>query len=307
MNGRCYRWCDCHTLDDGSGSWLQGPMLRRHWECADAHRKKMLRLKLVGAHALGFVVAIIIGLIAGTLGGCSQPPAETLRLDLAPGPGVLRVVGLNVAGGYSAAYRTAAANTQQRAFLQALQPDVVCYQEAWGPTAQWQTQYAPGPGWWRGDALETVDGQPSGVAVWVRQGLSVGDSWVVPVDWEKHPRDALMVKVANVLVSCAHLDTGSSANRRREVDQIYAATAVVGTNGQPLTPAEPELVVGDMNDSDGQATTQARQYAEPLTPIGDDMQAWSRTGGAGGLAVTHGTSALVSDHPYGVVAEIPSP
>jgi endonuclease/exonuclease/phosphatase family metal-dependent hydrolase len=245
--------------------------------------------------ALAFTCAL--GLLG--FGGCSAPAAP-LRLDLAPAPGTVRVVSLNVAGGFSASYRTAAAGAQQRAFLAALQPDAVCYQEAWGAVAGWQAQYAPGPGWWRGDALEQVAGQPSGVAVWVRQGVAVGDSWTVPLKWEEHPRDAILVAAGGILLACAHLDTGTSDNRVREVEQVYAATEVQG----PYVRA-PELFVGDMNDF-GDVIARGAD-AEALTPVGTYDQAWSRVGGAAALVPTHGTDALVSDHTYAVVADVPLP
>jgi endonuclease/exonuclease/phosphatase family metal-dependent hydrolase len=234
--------------------------------------------------------AVALCLAVGCAAGSPPLPESSA---LVPGAR-LRVVSLNVAGGAGPRWRTAEAHAEQRAYLAAIDPDVVCLQEVRGsPAPYWHAD-----GWSRFWSEGPIDGEPSGIALWVRSGLRQGESWVVPVDFAATwARAAIFVEVEGVRVACTHLDAGPAAAvadiRRRDLEEIYAYP--------------PDLLVGDMNDLTDTVGSTAGKYAASLTPMGSIDQAWSRIGGSARLALTYGEDKLVSDHTFAVIAEVELP
>lgn len=261
-----------------------------------------------------------------------------LALTLASGcdhrAGGLRVLSLNLAGGFDRGqYRTPEARAAQREFIAAQAPDVVLAQEYTdydagqfddsGTILRAYTEAIPGV-----DAYDQTRQIPTGVAIWVRPGLRVLESWEVQLDYgdgagghDPNPRTSLLAKVQApsgdaVTIADVHLSTGGDAymtdiRRTQLLETLAVDPDVVG--------GDFNVVADKMSDTmpDGNTRSWMRVAADaigssPLRSIsgdGCDDQIWARSGhGAAdsgrGLVPTGGANALVSDHPYAALAEV---
>jgi len=229
----------------------------------------------------------------------------------------IRAVTLNIANG--AGMITAADRARQSAFLAALAPDVVGMQEVevgvthsgGGNTAVQSTATMGGSVVFAGCASVDAYGRlgsgtgQAGVALWVRTGLTIVDSWMVPVDWELSanggdgwPRCTLVAHVVgeghDFTVAVSHLMVGSNADiRRRELQEsIAGGVDILLMDANALG----DEIARDM------ATSPMSLCSGPLFP-GCVDQAWTRDACSGRLVPTHGAS----DHPYAALAEVAVP
>lgn len=246
----------------------------------------------VGFGQLAVLAAALI-LLLWVLSGCTCSVQGIDPQPIGPFTCNLRVMSLNVAGGFDARYQTDAAHEAQRAFIAAQNPDIVFLQEAVGNPMV----YAPDVGGTMMSAIEgkLPDGQTIGNATWVRAGIKVRDHWDVPLDFGgQWQRWATVVKVfGSHLIMGTHLDSGADSGDTMRLHQLAMATV-----------DNPEVAVGDFNML-ADVMPHAMDGYVNLLRNGTIDQAWSRIGGTATLIPTHGEAALVSDHPYAVVANIP--
>lgn len=260
-----------------------------------------------------------------------------LALTLAPGcgrdgaeSGGLRVMSLNLAGGFEhGQYRAPEARAAQRAFIAAQNPDVVLAQEFTGYDAgSFNDDGTILRAYTEALTDDQGDAVPAGVAIWVRPGLRVLESWEVQLDYgdglsghDPHPRTSLMAKIQApsgevLIVADVHLSVGSDAYmtdiRRTQLLETLAF--------------DPDIVGGDFNvsadkmvDRDPDGTTRAwMQVAadaigvsplRSITGVGSADQIWAHSGrgaGNGGRPIvpTGGVAGLVSDHPGAALAKV---
>lgn len=227
---------------------------------------------------------------------------------------------MNIACG--AGYVTAADRAKQNSFLAGLAPDIVGMQEVdvgvarsgGGNTAIQSTATMPGAVVFAKCASVNAQGALTpggpgavGVALWVRAGLSIVDSWTVPLDYadpvdggDGWPRGALLAIIGgtsgNFTVAVAHLVAGSTAYvRERRRLEIQEATAY----GVDVFLVDANAL-GDEVGAD--VPPGLHLCSNPDFP-GCIDQAWARGTCTGRLAPTHGAS----DHPYAAVADVQVP
>ncbi len=202
-------------------------------------------------------------------------------------PHELTIVTLNAASGFDPRYRTAAAHAAQRAFLDALHPDVVSLQEAMGDLRE----VFPRGGRIFSASEGTLDGQTIGNALWVRDGLAMGESWSIPLSSaDAWPRNAIFAYVEGKLIAATHLSVGdiNPARDQQVLDILDQA---------------PNVVAGDMN-------APSSSFAPLMLPMllsadGGIDQIWVYNHFMPGHSVaTGGENALVSDHPCAAVTTL---
>jgi endonuclease/exonuclease/phosphatase family metal-dependent hydrolase len=213
--------------------------------------RAMLTPKVVAALALAVATAAIAA-------GESAPGPQTLP---APEPGSLRVVTWNLHQGYTAGKQHV--NPEQIAFVAALAPDVVAFQELaeWDndmpgmyqdglnrkTNHRWQLTYeADVP-----DAPKNLR-QGTGLATW-RPASAVAITHIGDRDApgnQVRQRTAVRLQVeaegVPVVVATTHLDHKDTDNRRRQLDQLREWMATAGPR---------QVVVGDFNDDPEDAAT----------------------------------------------------
>jgi endonuclease/exonuclease/phosphatase family metal-dependent hydrolase len=220
---------------------------------------------------------------------------------------------LNVANGYAdragvAPFRSEASRAAQAAFIQRHGADVVGIQEVdvnvarsgGGNTAEQIFQGMGGTVLYgkaadvdpiNGLLAPAPTGSTVGVALWVRSGLAVTESWTVPLDYGDNdwPRSTLFAHVVgeghDFIVAVTHLSTQSDAIRTLQ-SRVSVAF-------------EPDVLLGDFNAlADSLAPGLAPLQLATASSCID--QIWHRPGldVQGGLVPTLG----VSDHPYAALA-----
>jgi endonuclease/exonuclease/phosphatase family metal-dependent hydrolase len=235
-----------------------------------------------------FVIAsIAAGTLAGLLIGCSQPPAETLRL-----------ASLNMAGGAGAEFSTDAVRAAQRQFFADHQPDVASLQEV---PDDFATLLPPGSTFRAGDT-----------AIWAREGLQLDKMQDIPLDrsvWiggvlvsDYQGRNAAYARVTDsvtgvaITVSAVHLTVGAQDASGKS----YDPTPVRAVEMEEAAVFEPDVIIGDFN-------ALSREIGEVLGPLGYRAAttgapdtAWLKTGERGVMEPTEGAS----DHPAAATVEI---
>lgn len=259
------------------------------------------------------VVALLL-VLSGCAPDASSPAPAALSLA------TIKAVSLNIACG--AGWTGPGDRAWQNTFLAGLGADVIGMQEVdvgvarsgGGNTAAQST--ATMPGTIRFAKCASVNGQgvltqgasgAVGVALWARAGLTVVDSWPVPLDYADQagggdgwPRCALIAVISDGVrefsVAVTHLTVGENAyvreRRRLEVQE----TAAYGV----------DILLADTNALGG-------EIAADMPPIlhlcsnpdfpGCIDQAWSQGPCTGRLVPTHNAS----DHPYAAVADVMIP
>lgn len=255
----------------------------------------------------GLIIAIVI---SGCIPDAASAPAA---LSLS----TIKAVSLNIACG--AGWTGPGDRAWQNTFLSGLNPDVIGMQEVevgvarsgGGNTAAQSTATMPGTVKFAKCAAVNAMGALTpgatgavGIALWVRAGLTVVDSWPVPLDYADQvssgdgwPRCALVAIISgeghDFVVAVTHLAVGDNAyvreRRRLEVQE----TAAYG----------PDLLLADMNALGGEIAADMpaplHLCSNPEFP-GCIDQAWSQGACTGRLVPTNNAS----DHPYAAVAEV---
>lgn len=252
---------------------------------------------------------MLVGLLGCTSDAASSAPASLLS--------TIRAASFNLANG--AGYTSPAERARQNVFLASLSADVIGLQEVdvgvarsgGGNTAAQATATMPGTVVFakcasvNAQGALTVGGTGSvGVALWVRAGLTVVDSWPVALDYADQvdgsdgwPRCALVAIVSGAgrdfVVAVVHLLTGANAYvRERRRLEVQEATAY-GV----------DVLLGDMNalgDEVGADVPASLHLCSKPDSPGCYDQAWAAGTCTGRLVPTHNAS----DHPYAAIAEV---
>ena len=223
------------------------------------------------------------------LAGCSAPS--------------FRVMSMNQANGYvlidgSAPYRTPPARAAQAQLILEQGPDAVGFQEVDGGCARSGSINTAGAvvplgGTFLYAEATVTEGCSIGVALWLRAGVKLIDTWNVPLDYpdDVWPRVALYARVRDeggreLLLATAHLSTYMTTR------ETQLPEAVAGS---------PDVFFGDFNALGPEVEVYVPPAYKELTSPGCIDQVWSTHPGRGWLPPTH---ALASDHPFVACGDI---